>query len=449
MKRYFIIALSFLIAVSASAQETAGYKFDFGDGATAPGYTRVGINCSYTDELGYGFEMKPDISSVIRLGKGRKAKNDPLTSDFITGSGPFSFSVKLPEGNYKVTVTLGDLQGESMTSVKSEQRRLMLEGVKTSKKEIVTRSFGVNVRNHTLSPGNSIKFDTREWDYAAGKALMNTWDDKLTLTFCDTKPAVCAVEIEPVNDAIVVYLIGDSTVTDQAGSTYCTWGQMLPRWFRLPVIVANHAESGQTAKAFRFQRRWDKVIETLKPGDYVLIQFGTNDAKESGHDAMWPADDKAGEWSFTHADARTDYVWLLASYAVEVRRHGAIPVIVSPMTKIDLRSGDANPASLGEYPQGAKAAAELAGCKYIDLFDMSLEVVKALGSESPLAYADGTHPGNFGAYLYSRCIAKGLRDAGLGIADYLIDCAADFNPAFPEPALELFDKDADNALPQR
>ena len=57
MKRYFIIALSFLIAVSASAQETAGYKFDFGGGATAPGYTRVGINCSYTDELGYGFEM--------------------------------------------------------------------------------------------------------------------------------------------------------------------------------------------------------------------------------------------------------------------------------------------------------------------------------------------------------------------------------------------------------
>ncbi len=450
MKKLFhavFVSLIFM-TLSASAQPSDGVlRFDFGTSRTQPGYVAVDENTLYTPESGYGLEQKSSgrEGSGKVLSVSRKTGSD-LTGDFLTSDGMFLFSVRLPQGNYKVRVILGDMEGESKTSVRAEQRRLMVEGVSLSG-GVKTVEFGVNVRNHSLSPGNSIKFDSREWDYERNLALMNTWDDKLTLAFCDEKPCVCAVEIEKAEDPIIVYLLGDSTVTDQAGDYYATWGQVLPRWFRLPVIVANHAESGQTAKAFRFQRRWDKVVESLKPGDYVIMQFGTNDAKDSGHDAMWPEEDKAGEWAFTHVDALTDYVWQLASYAVEVKRYGATPVIVSPMTKIDYRSGAVNSAPLGDYPEGAKRAAELADCLYIDLFDMSIDIVEALGEKAPLAFADGTHSGNYGAYLFSRCMAKGLKESGIPLADWLLDEAWDFNPSAPAPSVEEYNHHADGAFP--
>lgn len=436
-----------MAAMAGNAQDEV-LKFDFGGGQVQEGYVAVSEDCMYSEEKGYGLEVSapwggtlPSLSSVSRK------KGDALTGDFLTSDGMFSFSVKLPQGNYKVKVTVGDVDGNAKTSVRSEQRRLMVEGIATDK-TVKTVEFGVNIRDHTLSPGNAIKFDTREWDYEKNVALMNTWDDKLTLTFCDERPCVCAVEIEKLDNPIVVYLLGDSTVTDQGGDTYATWGQALPRWFRLPVVVSNHAESGQTAKAFRFQRRWDKVVESIKPGDYVIMQFGTNDAKEHGHDAMWPEEDKAGEWEFTHVDALTDYAWQLASYAVEIKRYGATPIIVSPMTKIDYQTGAVNAAPLGEYPQGAKKAAELADCLYIDLFDMSIDIVKYLGENAPKAYADGTHSGNYGAYLFSRCIAKALKESGSPLAEYLVDDAWDFNPAAPTPSIEEYNYHADGAFPR-
>ena len=105
----------------------------------------------------------------------------PASGSIVTSDGLFRFSVKLPEGNYKVTITLGDTQGTSCTTVKSEVRRLMLEGLSTNKGETLTATFGVNVRTPQLSKGNAIKLNSRELDYATGIVKTYTWDDKLTL----------------------------------------------------------------------------------------------------------------------------------------------------------------------------------------------------------------------------------------------------------------------------
>ncbi len=70
----------------------------------------------------------------------------------MTSDKPFLFSVKVPEGNYDVTVTLGDPEGESVTTVKAESRRLMLEKVETAKGDYATRTFVVNVRNFKVPP---------------------------------------------------------------------------------------------------------------------------------------------------------------------------------------------------------------------------------------------------------------------------------------------------------
>jgi lysophospholipase L1-like esterase len=179
-----------------------------------------------------------------------------------------------------------------------------------------------------------------------------------------------------VDDAITVYTIGDSTVTDQVSEPFGTWAQQLPRWFKPKVAVAKHAESGETLKAFRTERRWDKIMSQIKPGDYLLMQFGHNDLNKTGHNAMWPGPE--GDWSRTYSEANTDYTRLLQEYAAEVKRHGAVPVIVSPMAKVDLKDGK-SVNGLGDYPMAARNAAKEAGVAFIDLNTMSARVNEALG----------------------------------------------------------------------
>ena len=365
-----------------------------------------------------------------------RKKGSKLTRDFVTSTGLFSFSVKLPEGNYKVTLTLGDPQGTSCTTVKSEVRRLMMESQQTGKGETQTVSFCVNVRTPQLSKGNAIKLNSRELDYVTGIVKTYTWDDKLTLQFYGSAPAVCAIEIEPVSENVVtVFIIGDSTVTDQASGG--TWGQYLPRWFDSQVVVANHAESGMTIKGFRFGRRWDKIMESARPGDYLLIQLGTNDEKKRGHDPMWDTDDHAGDWVRTHSDPEKDYVWGLATMALEAKRHGMIPVIVSPMTKIDRRTATATEV-MTPYGTNARRGAELGECAYIDLWGMSRDIIAALGRDALSVYADGTHTDNYGAYLFSLGIVQTIRDLGLGLSQHILPDAPSFDAKNPKPVLKDF-----------
>ena len=417
----------FAAAPLAGAQ---ALRFDFGSADAADGWTAVTAQTLYDEARGYGFEPGAALTDVVRK------KGTGLTRDFVTADAPFRFSVRLPEGNWRVTLTLGDTQGTSCTTVKSEVRRLMAESVRTARGETKTLCFNVNVRTPQLSKGNAIKLNSRELDYATGQVKTLTWDDRLTLAFLDSAPAVCALEIEPAEeDVVTVFVIGDSTVTDQPSGG--TWGQYLPRWLGPRAVVANHAESGMTIKGFRFGRRWDKIMEAARPGDYLLIQLGTNDEKSEGHDPMWDADDHAGDWVRTHSDPEKDYVWGLATMALEAKRHGMIPVIVSPMTKIDRRT--ATPTELmTPYGINARRGAELGECAYIDLWSMSREIIAALGQDALAAYSDGTHTDNYGAYLFSLVIAQGLRDAGLGLQEYLLPGTPRFDPAAPKPALKDF-----------
>lgn len=433
MKKLFLLTCIGCLGLlgSASAQE-APIRFDFGGGEVAGGYIGVSATTAYSPTLGYGFEDGANITEVVRKPKRKKATIDSLCYDFITSADetPFSFSVKLPEGNYQVTVYLGDPMGTSRTTVKAETRRLMLESIETTKGQIRKETFNVNIRTPKLSAGNTIKLDSHEWDAATGQIKTKTWDDKLTLQFNDTHPCVCAIEITPLDDAITVFVIGDSTVTDQRAAG--TWAQYLPRWFTGNVVIANHAESGQTLKGFRFQRRWDKVMESVKPGDYLFIQLGTNDEKLKGHDPMWPKDDRAGDWIRTHSDAETDYIWELAIMVVEARRHGVTPVIVSPMTKFD-RTRLTPTHVMDKYGENAPKAARLAQCAFIDLWGMSIDIINAVGEDGLHVYSDGTHTNDYGGYLYSLCIAKGIKENKLGLAEFFVKDLIDIDPKNPQP----------------
>ncbi|MFM1851872.1 MAG: Rhamnogalacturonan acetylesterase RhgT [Verrucomicrobiota bacterium] len=330
------------------------------------------------------------------------------------------YSVRVPEGNYRVTVTLG---GETVgdTTVKAESRRLMVEAVCTAAGESVTRSFFVNVRTREIPPpeknapgGTAVRTNERE----AGSF---TWDDKLTLEFDGPQPAVSALRIEPV-DITTVFLLGDSTVTDQRWEDGASWGQMLTRF--LPgVAVANHAESGETMKSFLSELRLAKVLSQVKAGDYVFLQFGHNDQKK--------------QWPQTYVAADSTYPAYLRVFIAEARRRGATPVLVTSMQRRTFDPDGKIKNTHGDYPPAVRTVAAEQGVALIDLDRMGTAFYEALGPErAPLAFAAGgkdpTHHNNYGAYELAKCVAQGIRDAGLPLADAIAEDFSGFDPTNPD-----------------
>jgi len=265
------VVLGTVYAVSAVAQPKT-FKFDFGSGAVAEGMTQVLPEMIYSESAGFGLERGALVKAVDRAG------GDPVTRDFGTAGGPFFFSVAVPgEGNYRVTVMLGDREAESVTTIKAELRRRMVEAIPTAPGPFQTVSFIVNTRTPKIvaigdiRPGEVRLKAPRE---TAREAW--AWDNRRTLEFGNSRPTVCVVEIAKV-EVPTVFLLGDSTVCDQPQEPYASWGQMLTRFFKPTVAVANHGESGESYNASLGRRRIDKIASLMKPGDYLLMQFGHND----------------------------------------------------------------------------------------------------------------------------------------------------------------------------
>ena len=270
MRTFTLIVLMALCAAKSTQVRSTSFKFDFGPGTAAPGYSQVLATTVYSAQLGYGFEPGAKVSCVDR-GK------DALRGDLCMSEQPFYFSVALPEGNYRVRLIFGDAAAATTTTVKAELRRLMLEKVETAPGKFVERTFTVNVRTPQIADGGEVRLKDRERSSEAW-----AWDEKLTLEFNHARPSICAIEINRVEDAPTVYLLGDSTVADQPLEPYNSWGQMLPRFFASEAAIANHAESGESLRSSLAAGRLKKVSSLIKRGDYLFIQFGHNDQKEKG-----------------------------------------------------------------------------------------------------------------------------------------------------------------------
>src|SRR5215212_2746804 len=417
--RRLIVSLALACALSAVADNlraqgtaersnTPTLKFDFGPGKVRKGYEQVGPTTLYTKELGYGFEPGARVTCEDRGG-------DRLRGDFCTSSAPFYFSVALPEGNYDVTVTFGERAGESATTVKAELRRLMLEEVRTARGRFEARTFTVNVRTPQIPNGGEVKLKDREKNMEAW-----AWDEKLTLEFNNSRPAVAAIEIKRNDRAPTLFLLGDSTVCDQPREPYNSWGQMLTRFFKPGLAVANHAESGESLRSSAGARRLDKVLSLIKPGDYLFVQFGHNDEKEKGE----------GVGAFT------TYKASLKRYVEEGRGRGATVVLVTPMQRRTFDAAGKITDSHGDYDDAVRQAAQELGAPLIDLHAMSKPFYEALGpEESKKAFApnDGTHHNNYGSYQLARAVVEGIKSNRLALVKYLTDDQSPFDPARPDP----------------
>ena len=362
-------------------------RFTFGKDATAPDSKRVSPETLYSREVGYGFERGGSIE-MVKVCESEK---------------PFYFSVALPEGNYRVTFTPGPVP----TTVKAELRRLMVEGATGP------RSFIVNVRTPRIETGDAVRLKDRE-----KKTEAWNWDEKLTLEFNGAHPGVAALEVAPV-EVPTLFLLGDSTVCDQPNEPYASWGQMLPRFFKPEIAVANHAESGESLRSSQHAKRLEKVASALKAGDTVLIQFGHNDEKEKGE----------GVGAFT------TYKASLKEYVAEIREHGGEPVLVTSVHRRTFERDGKMRNSHGDYPEAVRGVAAEEHVPLIDLLGLSGTLYEALGPEKSGALfktGDGTHHNNYGAYELARCVVEGMRAAKLPVTKFLADDVPKFDPAHPD-----------------
>ena len=411
-----LLSLMSLFSARAPASKPAAgdWHFQFGSGSAPAGTIAARANNIYTPAAGFGFEPGTTIAD----------QQGCCTSDH-----PFFFSVAVPEGNYRVTVTFGDASGESDNTVRAEARRLMVEHVATKKGERTQRTFTVNVRRPAIAGGGAVAVHLR-----AASSL--TWDDKLTLEFNSARPAIDAVDIEPAPDAIVVFIAGDSTVTDQEQEPYTGWGQMLPRFFDPAVSVANYAESGRALYSFRSERRLDKILSLARKGDYVLIQFGHNDQK----------DKRAGAGAFT------TYKKDLEQYVDAIRRCDATPILVTPMYRRRFDADGKLQESLGDFPAAVRKVAAEQKVMLIDLHAMSGMLFQTLGVEGTLKafvhypantfpgqnrpLADDTHFTSYGAYELARCVIEAIRTGDLPLAKHLAGDVGPFDPSHPDPVTQ-------------
>lgn len=346
---------------------------------------------------------------------------------FSTVSEPeFPFATTVPEGNYRVTVRLGDASAASHTTIKAEARRLMLENVSTSPGNFIDRSFIVNVRTPALPPPPANAPGADAVRIKSSEANSPTWDNLLSLEFSGAAARVASLTIEPTT-VPTVYLAGDSTVTDQPGDPAASWGQMLPRFFKPNIAIANHAESGETLKSFLAELRLDKILSTLRAGDWLLIQFGHNDQKP--------------QWPQTYAAAETTYRAYLRVYIAEARRLGATPILITSPERLNFDANRHVVDSLGNYSKAVRAVAREESVALIDLHAMSKSFYEALGEQrASLAFndegRDRTHHNNYGAYELARMIVAGLRavDPRLasGLASHLAEDAGSFDPKHPD-----------------
>jgi lysophospholipase L1-like esterase len=411
-----------LAAGSIKAQPTS-FKFDFGTGRTAPGYISITPDSKFTYATGYGFDQNSIVEGVDR-------KGNPLTGDFITGNKPFYFSVVLPDGNYDVKLFLGDTRGISATTVRTECRRLMLENIRTAKGKITTQIFTVHVKDSLIRDAqnkviNKVRLKPREVTYLH-------WDNLLTMEFNDSMPKVCGLEITPDKDATTIFLAGNSTVVDQDREPWAAWGQMFPA-FLIPnkVVVANYAESGETLKAFKGERRLEKIGSMAKPGDYLFIEFAHNDQKPGS----------------SHLDPFTTYKATLKEWISEARKRDVIPVLVTSMHRRNFDSLGHIINTLQEYPEAMRQTAKEENVYLIDLNAMSKTLYEAWGETGSIkafvhfpansfpnqkeALKDNTHFTTYGAYELASCIVSSIKMQHLPLEKYIRSDIPLFDPGKP------------------
>jgi lysophospholipase L1-like esterase len=185
---------------------------------------------------------------------------------------------------------------------------------------------------------------------------------------------------------------------------------MITRFFKPGIAVANHGESGESLAGALAAHRLEKILDSLKPGDYLFIQFGHNDQKDKSR----------GAGPFT------TYAAHLKMFVEETRAKGGIPVLMTPVSRKSI-------GSLGEFPDAVRQVARELNVPLIDLNKMSEIFYRALGPTNlGHAFVDGTHHNAYGSYEIAKCVIAGIQKSHLDLSRFIVDDFGSFDPAHPD-----------------
>ena len=220
----------------------------------------------------------------------------------------------------------------------------------------------------------------------------------------------------------VLYIIGDSTVKNGDGtgkSSLWGWGSVIANYFDTNHIsVQNHAIGGRSSRTFLTEGRWDRVMDHLKKGDFVLMQFGHNDGG--------PLDDTArarGSIRGIGEETRDiynpiqkkqetvhSYGWYMRKYIRDTKSRGAIPIVCSPIPRNEWKDGKVV-RSADSYAGWARQVAEEEGAYFIDLNDVIATKYEGLGADKVKTFfpGDHTHTNQEGAVLNAQTVVEELK----------------------------------------
>ena len=232
-----------------------------------------------------------------------------------------------------------------------------------------------------------------------------------------------------------LYLIGDSTVKNGSGrgdGGLWGWGQVLAPLFDSDrITVKNEAIGGRSSRTFFTEGRWDRVVAALKPGDFVLMQFGHNDGGElfngdrpraslkgNGDETRDGVVAATGQPETVHT-----YGWYLRRYIADAKAKGARPIVLSPVPRNIWNHGRVARASR-DYGKWAAEAARAGGADFVDLNEIIARRYEDAGEDlvrgDYFTSADHTHTTEAGAHVNAECVAAGLRAANSPLAKYLV-----------------------------
>ncbi|MBT1698995.1 rhamnogalacturonan acetylesterase [Fulvivirgaceae bacterium PWU4] len=245
---------------------------------------------------------------------------------------------------------------------------------------------------------------------------------------------LCFICAQTNQEKPVLYLIGDSTVKNGGGrgaDGLWGWGDFLaPHFDTTRITIENHARGGRSSRTYQTEGLWDNVLAKVKPGDYVMLQFGHNDGGPL-NDTLRARGSIRGTGEETEVidnliTKKTEtvhtYGWYIRKYIQDTKAKGATPIVCSLVARNIWKDGKVERAT-ASYRQWAEAAAKAEGAFFIDLNDRVASQYEKLGPDevkSKLFLKDHTHTTEEGARINAAIVATALKEAaGFPLAGFL------------------------------
>ncbi len=224
-------------------------------------------------------------------------------------------------------------------------------------------------------------------------------------------------------EPLTIYLAGDSTMAEKLPEKRpeTGWGECLQKFFQADKVkVENHAKNGRSTRTFLEEKLWQAIIEKLKEGDYVFIQFGHNDESK----------EKADRYT-----SPEDYRKNLVRFINEVREKKAMPVLLTPVMRRRFDKSGNFQDTHGEYPDIVRVVVTEYKVPLIDMHRKSEQIIKQYGAEEsrklflqlkpnenanyPKGIEDNTHFSPPGAQIMAGLAIEAIREQKIELAKYL------------------------------